>query len=142
MDAVYFELNNWYAGEDYPDAEPFLTWCGNDLNLYFNNEDFVKQHDLCVVTQVIDMSVNWCITAPKSFVLEYCPKLLSDEVLTTKYTLTSKDGTKETEKSFPYSRYLRFPEDGEDTVYGRFGAEFLEWSPENVGIKYVKDSDE
>lgn len=23
---IYFEMNNWFAGRDYPDCEPFLTW--------------------------------------------------------------------------------------------------------------------
>ena len=35
---VYFELNNWSPGKDYPYEEPFLTWIGNDLTIYFNNE--------------------------------------------------------------------------------------------------------
>lgn len=139
MEVVYFELNNWFAGEDYPDAEPFLTWCGDDINLYFCDKEFVKKNNLCVVVQYIDMSVNWCITAPKSFVLENCPKLLSDEIITTEYTTTSKSGTKTIQKSFAYKRYLRFPEDDEEVPYGRFGTKFLSWSPENVGITYVKD---
>ena len=23
---IYFELNNWMSGDDYPDAEPFISW--------------------------------------------------------------------------------------------------------------------
>lgn len=26
MDIVYFEVNNWIQGRDYPDEEPFLSW--------------------------------------------------------------------------------------------------------------------
>jgi hypothetical protein len=48
-DVVYFELNNWFAGQDYPDCEPFLTWMGNDLQLRFRDEDWVKENKLCVV---------------------------------------------------------------------------------------------
>ena len=36
MDIVYFELNNWFAGRDYPDAEPFLSWMEcNKENKYY-----------------------------------------------------------------------------------------------------------
>ena len=143
-EVVYFELNDWFAGEDYPCAEPFLTWCGNDRNLYFCNENFVKENKLCVVQQVIDMSINWCITAPKSFVLKYCPKLLSDETTSTKFVRTCNGVSTEYEKTFPYSHYLRFPDEDADAdecgiVYGRFGTKFLEYKPENIGIKYEDD---
>jgi hypothetical protein len=109
-DIVYFELNNWWAGTDYPDAEPFTTWMSNDLNLMFHNEEWVKQNKLCVAVDIIDMSVNFCITATKEWVLENCPKLLTD-----------------------YKDFLRFP-DEEGIVEGRFGHEFLEYSEENVGV--------
>ena len=137
-DIVYFELNNWFAGRDYPDAEPFNTWCGDDMNLYFNNEDFVKENKLCVVQQIIDISVNWCITAPKSFVEKHCPKLLSDETYKTSFVIWGKDGKKEYEEECSYKQFLRFP-DEDGVVEGRFGAEFLPWSEENIGIKYLED---
>ena len=140
MEVVYFELNNWFAGRDYPDAEPFTTWCGNNnLNLDFSNEDFVKENKLCVVQQVIDMSVNWCITAPKSFVEENCPKLLSDETYKTTFIMLDKAGKKEYTEEFSYKQFLRFP-DEDGVVEGRFGAEFLPWSEENIGIKYLEDA--
>lgn len=37
-DIVYFELNNWFRGRDYPNDEPFVSWMSNDLQLKFNNE--------------------------------------------------------------------------------------------------------
>ena len=37
---VYFELNNWWPGSCYPNVDPFKTWCGNDLCLSFEDEDF------------------------------------------------------------------------------------------------------
>lgn len=139
-DVVYFELNNWFSGRDYPNAEPFLTWCKNDLNLYFSNDEFVKQNRLCVVMQNIDMSVNWCITAPKSFVLENCPKLLSGETTKSSLVTRSSAGTVRTDEDVPYSRFLRFPDEyGE--VYGRFGTEFLPYADENIGITFLDDED-
>ena len=118
MDVVYFELNNWFAGEDYPNAEPFLSWMRNDLNIKFRNEDWVIENELCVVASMVDMSSNFCITAKKEWVEKNCPKLLTD-----------------------YKEFLRYPEKYEDEdedgdVYGRFGCHFLEWSKENFGITY------
>lgn len=135
MDIIYFELNNWFSGRDYPNAEPFKTWCGNDLNLYFLNEEWVKQNKLVVVATNIDMSVNWCITTTKKWVEENCPKLLSDESTFVTSIISSKGGEKEIVEEYPYSKFLRFPdEDGE--VYGRFGCPFLEYSEENFGISW------
>jgi hypothetical protein len=35
---IYFELDNWFGGRDYPDTEPFNSWMDDDLNLAFANE--------------------------------------------------------------------------------------------------------
>ena len=75
---ICFELNNWSCGKDYPNDEPFLTWIGNDLNIHFNDENWVKENKLCVVRSIIDMSVNFCITTTKSWVEKNCPKLLTE----------------------------------------------------------------
>lgn len=112
---VYFELNNWFRDEHYPDDEPFITWLGNDLNITFNNEDWVKENKLCVVRSMIDMSTNFCITATKEWVENNCPKLLTE-----------------------YKKFLRYPnEDG--YVDGQFGNEFLEYTENNIGIKTIYD---
>ena len=68
VEVVYFELNNWFRGEHYPNDEPFITWIGNDLNITFNNEDWLKENKLCVVRTMVDMSTNFCITATKEWV--------------------------------------------------------------------------
>ena len=44
MEIIYFELNNWMSGRDYPDAEPFITWCSDDYHLYFSDENWVKEN--------------------------------------------------------------------------------------------------
>ena len=135
MDAVYFELNNWFAGRDYPNAEPFNTWCDDDMNLYLNDENFVKENGLCVVCSYIDMSVNWCITAPMSFVESNCPDLLSDKTTKVKFITHGPNGESESEEEFAYSSFLRHP-DEDGIVYGKFGDEFLKLKPENVGITF------
>ena len=43
MDIVYFELNNWFSGRDYPNAEPFLSWMEDDLNQKFRDEEWIKR---------------------------------------------------------------------------------------------------
>lgn len=138
---VYFELNNWFAGRDYPDAEPFLSWMSDDLNLRFSNEEWVKENNLCVVVSNVDMSTNYCITAPKEFVLKNCPDLLSDKSYTYKISSSSKDGVKVTEYTEYFKNFVCVPDEDCDLPDSRFGIPFLEWSPENVG-KHYWDYDE
>lgn len=114
-DIIYFELNNWSAGEDYPDAEPFLSWLIDDSNQAFRNEKWVKDNRLCVVFTPIDMSQNYCITATKDWVLKNCPDLLSDK---------------------KFKQFLRFP-DEDGNVYSEFGMEFLPYKEENFGVTTV-----
>ncbi len=64
-DIVYFEVNNWFCGRDFPDCEPFLTWMRDDCNK-FNNAEWVEQNKLCVIFQLVDMSFNYCVTATRS----------------------------------------------------------------------------
>lgn len=117
-DVVYFELNNWFAGEDFPDDEPFIGWMSDDLHISFRNEDWVKENKLCVVVCFVDMFQNFCVTATRDWVQENCPKLLTD-----------------------YQKFIRKPEDEEhpDEVYGRFGHEFLQYCEDNIGIKWTED---
>jgi len=62
MDVVYFELNDWWRGENYPANEKFDTWVGNNRNeswhMYFEDENWVRKNQLCVVAERIDMSAN------------------------------------------------------------------------------------
>ncbi len=113
-DIIYFELNNWSPDDDYPDAEPYSTWLEDDENIIFlDNEQWVKDNKLCVAFEIIDQSLNFCITATKKWVEENCPTLLTE-----------------------YIRFLRYPaNDGK--VYGRFGTTFLSYEEPNIGVAYV-----
>lgn len=136
---IYFELNNWMSGTDYPNAEPFETWCGNDLNLYFNNEKWVKENKLCVVVSRLDMSINWCITATKEWVMNNCPDLLSDKKFKVEHHLYSKDGETITYEDIPFSKFLRYPdEDGYVYSDNDSSIEFMQYSEEDIGIHYEK----
>lgn len=112
MEIIYFELNNWFKGVDYPNAEPFLSWMSNDLRLRFYDEDWIEKNRLCVRSDKIDMSTNFCITAPKEWINKNCPELLAK-----------------------YKNFLRFPNKN-GAVYSRFGPKFLEYTKENIGLFY------
>lgn len=113
-DIVYFELNNWFAGRDYPDEEPFASWMGRNI---FENEKWVKENRLCVVAGIVDMSQNFCVTAPREWVERLCPKLLTE-----------------------HRNFLRHPDEDGD-VYGQFDHQFLPYTEENVGVTWVEEDD-
>ena len=103
---IYFELNNWMSGKDFPNDDGiFEKWCGDDSKLYFNSDRWCKENNLVVTLTRIDQSYNWCIGATKKWVEENCPELL------TKYT-----------------NFLR------PTKESRFDQPFKEYSEENIGL--------
>lgn len=138
---IYFELNNWFSGRDYPNAEPFTTWM-TDANLrkYFLNDEWVKENKLIVVTSMVDMSINFCITALREWVEKNCPKLLSDENTSSIVIRGSGENAEEIKKTFPYKKFLREPDKYGD-VAGRFGHQFLPYIEENIGIHWTDDDE-
>lgn len=116
MDVIYFELNNWFSGRDYPDAEPFSSWMGDDLNLKFRDKEWIKENKLVVVESLVDMSSNFCITATKKWVEENCPELLST-----------------------YEKFIRKSDEDEEVPYGRFSCPFLKYEEENIGYHYAEE---
>ena len=142
-DIVYFELNNWFVGRDYPDAEPFLSWMRDDLNQTFRDEKWVKENKLCVVFTLIDMSQNYCITATKDWVLKNCPDLLSDKEYDTGFVIRYGRGEDEEEhytEHYSFKQFLRYPDEHGD-VYSRFGMVFLPYEECNFGVMEVYDDD-
>lgn len=115
---IYFELNNWFCGRDYPNAEPFISWMSDDDNLKFNNDAWCKENKLCVAKTFIDMSTNFCIAASKQWVEEKCPDLLTK-----------------------FKDFLRVP-DKNGNVYGNFGSKFMDYCEHNYGCTFLsEDSD-
>lgn len=144
---IYFELDNWFSGRDYPNAEPFNTWMGEDDCLYFACDRWVKENKLCVTVGDVDMSLDFCIAAPKSWVEANCPKLLTDEECGSTSIIshfnheTQKWEDKEHYESNKYSKFLR------PDQTSRFGVPFPEYSEENIGVTwyshtYDEDTDE
>ena len=136
---VYFELNNWFAGRDYPKGEPFETWVDDtnqDSPLF--DDAWAKENELVILAGNYDMSLNWCIIAKEEWVKENCPQLLSDEGYDYTVLCHGADGTKEITNHVSYSKFVRHPDEDGD-VYGRFGWEFPEYTKENYGVHYHED---
>ena len=127
---VYFEINNWFAGRDYPDDEIFCKW--------IDDQQFRK--DEC-----------YCVAAPKSWVAEHCPKLLTDEEYVYKTaTIHWDDEGNEIrdieEHTKKYSDFLCHP-DSDGEVFGHISEwEFPEYKEDNFGVTWNDswwgDSDE
>ena len=110
---VYFELNNWFRGIYYPNEDPYISWLGDDANIVFLDEQWVKYNKLCVVWHVVDQSINLLITATQEWVEKNCPTLLTE-----------------------YTKFLRFP-DEDGVIYGTFeDIKFLPYKKENIGVHY------
>ena len=142
---IYFEIDNWFAGRDYPNAQPFLSWMNDDLNLAFANNNWCIENHLCVEAIPIDMSVCFCVAAPRSWVEENCPKLLTDEECGSMPIISHYDkeiGAMVDEKKYEHCSYSKFickpDKDGE--VYGRIsGLHFAEYKEENFGVHWNKE---
>lgn len=76
---VYFEVDNWYCGSDYPNTPTFIKWMSNDLKLQFNNDSWCKENHLCVYAKCVDMSQDFTVSATEDWVKENCPELLNNE---------------------------------------------------------------
>lgn len=109
---IYFELNDWVMGEDYPSEEPFIEWICRGKGLLppiFQDSEWVKENKLAVSATTVDMSRNYCISAPKAWVLKNCPNLLEERNV----------------------KFV-FGKDGEEPVFGRFGT-FVPYDEEHIG---------
>ena len=136
---VYFEINNWFAGRDYPNDEIFYKWI-NDYQ--FRDDEWCKENKLCVMCGAVDMSMNYCVAAPKSWVEKNCPKLLTDEeyeykIITSGWDKETND-VKETVKTHKkkYSDFLCYP-DSDGEVFGHISDwQFPEYCEENFGVTW------
>ncbi len=138
-DVVYFSVDNWFCGRDYPNDERFRKWMGNDLDQAFRNEEWVKKNKLCVKWGFIDMSMNYCVTAPREWVEQNCPELLTGAEY--EYKLCSSvDGVK-TYKG-KYSDFVYEPDENGNPPEDKFGWSFLEYCPENIGCTYYEEEPE
>lgn len=147
---IYISVNNWFCGRDYPDTPNFRKWMGDDLNQNFQSDKWCKENKLCVYHGVWDMSSNYTISAPREWVLENCPELLTDN----EYTYTSKIGKPKEMKdgkfeyewvteahTKKYSDFVHrpdpeYPDETPDPDY--FGMPFRDYCEENFGSEYYE----
>lgn len=135
---IYFSVNNWMYGRDYPPIENFRKWLGNDLDQSFRNKEWVKENKLCVRCGYIDMSQNYLVSAPREWVEKNCPELLTNF----EYTYTTIINDTEVEHKDKYSKFVYAPDYGPDgdefNCKDRFGWPFLEYKEENIGVHWYE----
>ena len=137
---VYFELNNWMSGRDYPNSEPFISWLHDDLHQTLASDEWAKENKLCIVAFPLDMSCNYLVTAAKDWVLKNCPDLLSDKEYDVTFKVGNANGWQDKVEHHAFMNFLRFPEDeDDDSVYGRGDVRFLEYKEENFGVHWQDD---
>ena len=131
-DIIYFSFNNWFGGRDYPIGEKYSKLVNEH---YFNHEDWVIENKLVVVTGALDMSMNWCVAAPKQWVEEYLPELLTDNEY--EYSLIQYYQGEEIRKTYikKYSDFVYFPNE-DDYLIDRYGMPFIIYSEENIGVHW------
>lgn len=78
-EVIYFSVNNWFAGRDYPNTPTFREWMKDDLNLTLRDDDWAKKNKLCIYYGVIDMSQNFTVSALKDWVEKNCPEIIGSE---------------------------------------------------------------
>lgn len=138
-DIIYFSFNNWFSDRDYPNDLKYdeLVNCGR-----LSDKEWAKENKLVIVTGYIDMSINWCIAAPRKWVEENLPELLSDKEYT--YQLISYYKGEETIETYTkkYSDFV-YPcdENGEAPLECKYGMPFKEYDEEEIGIHWVEEDE-
>lgn len=138
---IYFSVNNWFCGEHYPPTENFKKWLGDDCNLAFTNDEWCRNNKLCVNCGIIDMSINFTVSAPKSWVEKNCPELLPDK--SHDYNIVHIENGKEVvdSKRNTYSDFVYTPEKDKPFI-DKFGQPFLEYKEDNLGFHYYDEDEE
>ena len=145
---IYFSVNNWFSGENYPPTENFKIWLSNDFNQGFRNDEWCKENKLCVYHGCVDMSQNYTVSAPREWVEKNCPELLTDD----EYTYVTRVGKpkkklfggyeyvwEDVEHKKKYSDFVYSQEDVDEGECDRVGGmPFREYCDENFGSKYYE----
>ena len=145
---IYFSVNNWFSGRDFPPLPCFKSWLRDDLRLKFRDDKWAKKNKLCIYYGCIDMSTNFTVSAPRDWVEKNCPELLTDDEYTYKEYVYRGNGDTITEEHHKkYSDFVHWPEDGEEIPDSdQFDMPFREYCEENFGAEYYNthywDSDD
>lgn len=149
-DVIYFSVNNWMSGENYPPTENFKKWLSDDFNQSFRNDAWCKENKLCVYYGTVDMSTNYTISAPREWVEKNCPELLTDD----EYIYITRTGTykkksifskdtelvwEDVEHKKKYSDFVYSQEDVDEGECDRVGdMPFREYCEANFGSEYYE----
>ena len=128
---IYFSVNNWSEGWDYPLTDNFKKWLEDDGNQPFMNDAWAKENKLCIYYGCIDMSFNYNITAPRSWVEKNCPELLTDD----EYVFYTTGFNGESENRIKYSDFVDHP-DKNGKIVSDWGWPYLEYKEENFGSHF------
>ena len=146
---IYFSVNNWFCGRDYPDTPNFRKWLGDDLNQSFRNDKWCKENKLCVYYGCVDMSQNYTVSAPREWVEKNCPELLTDDEYVY-YIITHRPKKKKLfggyvyedvkeEHRKKYSDFVYSQEDVDEGECDRVGdMPFREYCEKNFGSEYYE----
>lgn len=138
-DIIHLQLNNWFSGRDYPSEEPFIYWISNNK---FCDDEWCKENQLCVNAAYIDASINWCIAAPRAWIEEHCPIILSEDNFTyfTQQSYWNDEIDKAEWKTIQHVKwYSEFIVRGDE---GHCGTHFPEYKEENYGVHWeIEDED-
>ena len=145
-EVIYFNVNNWFYEKDYPPiSDEFSKWVCKG---YFMDDEWCKEQKLCVLAGNIDMSANYCISAPRSWVEKNCPQLLTDDEYTYYLVYQRYDpktgGTIEEKREFKkkFSDFVYKPKQpGRTYVTGKFEWVFREYCEENFGVEFYDEED-
>ena len=146
-DVIYFSVNNWFCGENFPPTPNFRKWLGNDFNQSFRNDEWCKENKLCVYYGCVDMSQNYTVSAPREWVEKNCPELLSDEEYTYITRISNpKESLKQgktvwedVEHKKKYSDFVYDPKDVEEGECDSVGdMPFREYCEKNFGSEYYE----
>ena len=139
---IYFSVNNWFSGRDYPNTPNFRKWLGDDLNQTFGSDAWAKENRLCIYFGCIDMSSNYTIAAPRSWVEKNCPELLTDKEYEYVICTYSKNGEKRETIKKKYSDFLDYPNECGHVTDHRFGWPYLEYCEENFGAHWYSEDED
>ena len=148
QDVIYFSVNNWFSGENYPPTKNFEKWLSDDFNQSFKNDEWCKENKLCVYYGTVDMSTNYTVSAPREWVEKNCPELLTDDEYT--YIICQSKAKKKLfggykviweniEYKKKYSDFVYSQEDVDEGECDEVGdMPFREYREENFGSKYYE----
>ena len=101
---VYFTVDNWSPGVDYPRCDNFENLYREDLDAFaFIDNEYCKENKLAVYCTTLDMSIAFTVVAP----IGWCVKN-SPEIIGSYWDETAKPGKnnwKESIYGLPYPEY-------------------------------------